>query len=358
MTKRKLFIIFDFNNWIEARSWSYISSYLIFEELSRVSQGEAELLSIPYDYSESKVMEILTLYIESGFYDHLVIWVPHLKICKHIGEAIRKNSVIITYFITESLVYTEQEINILPHLKYRMQEFLQHYVTHSTVFCFCKESHENLKKNGVNSKFYYGYYPKYKIINERKTTLNNKIISCAANLYNEERINIHNSISKLLVEEHGYKNIKIIDKSQMIEKFDDKMNEIRELDIKINFLPNYFIARLNKSVEIMHIRRIIWIDYLELLKECDFIINLPSYFKGLPGRVIESLCIAVPCISIQSNLSREQQLELEQNGVMKNIDINNFNLNSLVNGNKKNQYFIDKHFLSLDKLISELECMK
>ena len=356
--KKKLFIIFDFNNWTEAKSWSYISSYIIFEEFLYVNKELAELLAIPYDYSEHKVMEILALYVESGLYDHFVIWVPHLKISKKIGEILKNNKIQITYLITESLVYTDQEINILPHLKYRMQDFLEHYILNSITYTFCKETHENLKNNGVNSKFMYGYYPKYRIIDEKNNNKSDKLISCAATLYNQERINIYKLINKSFVNQLGYKNIEIKDSSILIQNFDNKMKEIRELDYKINLNNSYLVDRVKKSIEIMIIRKIIWIDYLELLKKCDFIINLPSYFKGLPGRVIESLYVAVPCISIQSNLTQSQQLCLEDNGVMKNIDINNFNIDFLSEINKKNENFIDENFLSLDKLMIELGCVK
>jgi hypothetical protein len=356
--KRKLFIIFDFKNWKEARSWSYISSYLIFEEYNKTNQDRADLLAIPHDYSESKVMDILNKYLESDLYDHCIIWIPHLKISKDIGEKLSIHKIKISYFITESLVYTEKEIIVLPHLKHRMQDFMRHYVQNSTVYCFCKKSHEELKKNKINSTFFYGYYPKFKKINKMDINQSNKIYSCAANLYNQERVDINNSLRKLLIDSLGYKDMEIIDSLMLTDNFNNKIEEIIEIDNNIILNKVYLTERIKKSIELSHIRSLIWIDYLNLLKKCDFVVNLPSYFKGLPGRVIESLYIDVPCISINSNLIEDQQKELEINGITKNIYIDKLNINVLQEFNEKNLGFVQNNFLSLDRLINELEYSK
>jgi len=340
---KKLFIIFDFNSWAEAKSWSYVSGYLIIEEMIQAGEGSFDLVSIPFDYSEDQVLKVIMPYLDSNNYDHIVIWLPHLRISKKTSNKILEKKLGITYFVTESLVYRENEIRLLPHLQYRLGEFLDHYIQEGLVICFCKETSDELNKLGVNVLFKYGYLPHNKITPRNQK---NRVVSYAAVLYNDERIAIHDNLNKILIEKLNYCNIVINDSDVLKSKFDIKINEIKAIDRSYADAQDFHIKRGKLSLDLLLIRKEIWKNYLETISSCEFIINLPSFFKGLPGRVLEAIYTGVPCLSINSNLSCEQNSEIFSNGIMSLCrfeDLNDKFLNEL--RFQPNEEFLKMKFL-------------
>lgn len=292
---KALFLCFDFETWSEARSWSYVSSYLLYHE--SLKGFDCELQILLHRNSAAKNEQIVYRITEGRNFDFVLVWLPHAKISKKLKRRLQESSKVLSFLLVESLCYTDDEIAELPHLRHRWNEVTALLKSDANVISLCPQSYRRLLDAGYNAKFTLGFLP---------TELQRYHAACgeksgyafAASLYNKARREASKFVSDL-AKTLTLEKIKISDPIELTDRFDSLVEQLRVSDIRET------LARAALCSQIANVRKDIWLAYLNTLARANFLITFPSYFKGAPGRVIEALTCNVPVIFFESNIDTE-----------------------------------------------------
>ena len=299
-----LAITFDFSSWQYAKSWSYISSYLLIDELRGIDQAECDLLVMESNWSCESNYRLLRKKLQSTQYDMILLWLPHIRINNDTAQLLAEHCQVI-YIVTESLVYTKKECELLPHLSFRWEEAVSLNTQNAIYVCLCPITYRKLIANDYKAIFTYGFIP-HQLIDIPKNK--GSFYSFSANLYNQHRIYLAGK-ARAILSNLQMSAIDIKDSASLTREFDVRINELTNLVKSDQYIDMDDIMRL--SNEILEIRKKIWRDYLLQISLCRIVLSLPSYFKGLPGRIIESLIINVPIGVLETNLTRKEILDLK-----------------------------------------------
>ena len=210
----------------------------------------------------------------------------------------------VRFILTESLIYNESEIAILPHLKDRWMEVTTLIGRKNLVYSQCPVTHRRFLKYGYKSIFSWGLwsFDDFKLINS-SLNLNSRAITAkhyifSATLYNDSRKASAELVRREL-DRNGFIFQKLKDDHSLTLRFENLSKKLEQMD-------NIFDLEINEraflSSEIAEIRREIWFFYTDGLRDVELTVSLPSYFKGLPGRVLESFYYGVPAYLPMSNL--------------------------------------------------------
>jgi hypothetical protein len=299
--KKLLLICFDFGDWTNARSWSYVSSYLIYHQLSTCPGWDVELQIVPYTYSERKVDELIEVIAKNRNFDLILTWLPHLNLSKRAISTLYGASKNLIFLLIESLCYTADEIAELPHLRHRWKQVTSIITKEYPVICLCPRSFRKLKSYGFRAALVYGFWPtNYNIDFPKFKTL--KTFAFAASIYNNTRREASEIVTKLF-SKNGYNRIEIIDSSIYVNEFNQLCKDLVIADQELQDKKTGFRGEICERIA--EVRKRIWLDFMTQLANAEVLVTLPSYFKGIPGRVIESLYCGIPVIFFESNIDSE-----------------------------------------------------
>lgn len=303
---KSLFICFDFATWNQAKMWSYVSSYLVYHDGEAL--GNCELQILAHEYSEAQNDLLIKNMTFGRSFDLVVVWLPHANISKKSVRLLESVSGRLVFLLIESLVYTEQDIAELPHLANRWAEITALLTPDSCVICLCPATARLLIERGFNAMHVFGFWPNRppKAIEHQETTFT---YAFAASLYNEARRDAARRIAQI-ESDLNLRRLEIVDNPVLTARFDSLMAQLRHDDKQS--VRGQLSDRATLCAQIAQIRRALWEEYLRLIGKADFMITLPSYFKGVPGRVIEARICNVPVIFYETNLAQPYIEQLKQ----------------------------------------------
>lgn len=296
--KQILLILFDFRDWENSKSWSYISSYLIFHELESIRNNNVNLCLIPYHYREIDIDNLLHYYLKDKKWDEAIIWIPHLKLTKNSIHLIDSHVKKKAFFVSESLIYTSKDIAELPHLATRYKDFTSIADKTTPVITLCPITHARLIHDGYNSIFTFGFMPSKKEVSRfAKIEFQYSLV---ASIYNPARKFIVENIIRAM-DAFGLKNSEVIDDLDHISQFEILSSRLESIDNNPDLI-GWPESRLELSKQIAFCRQKIWEKFIYKLSTSLIVFSLPSYFKGAPGRVIEGLFAKCCIIFVDTNL--------------------------------------------------------
>ena len=323
--KKSLFLIPDWSSWVDARQWTYLASYLNFEDSLKFFDSEIQIIpcqGASSDYlNEKQVADLVNNICENKKYEYIFLWLPYLNFSKAILDKLKKNTNQFFVFITESLLYNENDYIENPSLNQLWENItsILKFINPKIVSC-CRITSEFLKHKGFDVYFTYNFIPED--FKGFKTTNSNQYF-VAATLYNDERKKIFESI-QMKISGTDLKKFKFNDDKVLVSNFESLMNQL--------VMENKDLLKRNElSRKIQSVRKKIWLNYLKKMSKTKLIFSLPSYFKGLPGVIAEASLLKKPVYFMNSNLDFK--------------DINYLKKN-------KNFFFEDIDKLDCDKLTS------
>lgn len=305
-----LFLCFDFPIWNQAKMWSYVSSYLLYHEGRKFLDCELQIVS--HESSEAKNDLLIKNLTNGRYFELIVVWLPHAnyseKSIRHLKNVCNR----IIFLLVESLVYSKQDIAELPHLANRWAEVTSLLTPESFVICLCPLTARLLNESGFNAIHIFGFWPEHlpKNIEHKERSSS---YAFAASLYNETRRSAANRV-KQIETDLCLRRLEIEDDPNITSEFDLQMAALmRDDELYGGNMP---LERSALCDEIAETRKVLWEEYLRLISKADFMITLPSYFKGAPGRVIEAILCKVPVIFYQSNLAlADREMLIRTSGV-------------------------------------------
>ena len=303
---KALFLCFDFPTWNQAKMWSYVSSFLVYHEGRKFLDCELQILA--HDYTEAKNDLLIRNLTYGRFFDLILVWLPHANVSSRSIRALKSVSNHLVFLLIESLVYTKQDITELPHLANRWSEITSLLTSETCVICLCPLTARLLRKRGFNAVHVFGFWPEQlpKGIEHKERTFN---YAFAASLYNETRRSVASRVGQIEIDLCLHR-LEIQDDPKETAKFDLLMIRLKEIDERLEGRSPFCRSAL--CDEIAEIRKTLWEEYLRIISKADFMITLPSYFKGTPGRVIEARMCRVPVIFYQTNLDRIDREQLNK----------------------------------------------
>ena len=150
-------LIFDFRDWPNAKSWSYVSGFC-WPTKPRLCSGTKGNQIIPYTYDTEEINCLLNAIEKSYSVGSTLIFLPHNHYDKSSIKIVDKFSQNIHFVCVESLLYSAKEISELPHLATRFDDCTD-LIADYPVHCLCPETHKALLRQGYNSTFHFGFLP-------------------------------------------------------------------------------------------------------------------------------------------------------------------------------------------------------
>jgi len=326
--KKSLFLIPDWSSWVDARQWTYLASYLNFEDSLKFFDSEIQIIPCQGASSvflnEKQVEDLVSNICENKKYEYIFFWLPYLNFNKKILEKLKKNTKQFIVFITESLLYNEQDYIENPSLNLRWENItsILKSINPKIVSC-CRVTSEFLKHKGFHVYFTYNFIPED--FKGFKTTSSNQYF-VAATLYNDERKIIFESI-QMKISETDLKKFKFNDDKLLVSNFESLMNQL--------VMENKDLLKRNElSLKIQSVRKKIWANYLKKMSKTKLIFSLPSYFKGLPGVIAEASLLKKPVYFMNSNLDIKDINYLKKNKNFFFEDIDKFDYDKLMNNSQ------------------------
>ena len=285
--KKALFLIFDFEYWQEARSWSYASSYLLFQESKAFLKSDIQVIrhrAVKTDNAK------LVASIPDGTYDWIFVWHPHAALNETVIKTLGKKCSVLCHVLVESLLYSGAEIWEMPHLANRWPhcEALFRSCANAVVLSFCPESAQRLNEVNIPTVATFGIKPKDIAFIQQRVGVDECVVrmkySIAGKLYNAKRRGVFDQLHQVL-DSQGLKELAVQEDYSLHERFQALMVCLETMPV------DCFRQRSVIAQDIALVRHHIWLQYLKSIMEAHWVVSLPSYFKGLPARVLEGALV-------------------------------------------------------------------
>jgi hypothetical protein len=301
--------MFDFRDWNNSKSWSYVSGYLYYEEFSKYYEGEVQLQVLPYTYNAYNLKSIIgALLDQETFYEKIFIWLPHNNFSRETISNLRLATKKLFFIISESLLYTKDEISLLPHLENRWKGTVDLLLKSDSVINLCPLTHKRFLKEGFNSVFSYGLKPSYSILREKNILA--PTIMFSAVLYDGRRESTFHKIQSS-ARRYGLEVIHPNDSLELTNQFEVLSTKLEECDV--NGISSVDRCAISKSI--FEVRKEIWVEYLSQMSQVGAVLSMPGFFKGLPGRIPEASIVKIPTIVLDSKLAFRHRRKLKRNGI-------------------------------------------
>lgn len=351
-----LALCFDFRIWSESKAWSYASGYLACDELTQREGWQVDFHVFPYSYCEDKIDSVLKVISSGTKYDLVLIWLPHLRIARKTIDEIRTSGARVVFVLAESLLYSRQDIKELPHLRFRWAETTS-LVRKKTdlVISLCPATADKLRGCGYRVKFTWGFYSRkvfdtylFKGLQANDFFSEDECIF-AATMYNDARRITSNEVAAVLAMQ-GMTVRTLSDDQELIASYNNLSQKLEAVDLAI--AGDFLNKRLAVCKEILNVRRELWCRYVSQFKGAKFTISLPSYFKGAPGRVIESLIMGVPICLYKPSIPRCYWQQFLDTPIMTAQNQSEFS-NVLMSRVPVADQFVSSFFDNLSELVAE-----
>jgi hypothetical protein len=289
---RELTVIFDFKRWQDAKQWSYISGFALISKISERENVVLEEIVLPFGTDPDLVENYLISRITFP-YSRIYVWWPHTDLSEVSLKHLRLKSSQLFIIITESLVYSDDEISQRPHFASRISEFVNIASKSDSIISLCPATTDVLTKQGFNTQYWSGlidinFLPSKDL--EREGYLSD------GTLYSSVR----QELERHLRENFGFE--------LNNQKFSD--SKARLLFHEILMLIFSFVIRVKLPLDSMSAisrilrsnRKFLSNEYLNFLSSHRLVLALPSWFKGLTGKMIECAVTETPLLVISSDL--------------------------------------------------------
>jgi len=312
-----LILDFDFEIWSEARSYSYIGCHFLYHEFLN-HKYDVDIYVFGKRSNFDKNFEIInSIYERKIDYDFALLAMPHINIDQKFLTVLEKicNKIIFIHY--ESTIYSKTEVSENPKLKERFK-FIKKLSKNYQHINYCLASHRLFNEIGLISHFTPGFIPEnYKRLNIA-IDLNSTKTLFSNTIYNDHRNTYKNMVQKKL-EAYNIEMFLPKDDQMLTRKYE------RFMWIQLNgFFPKDDLFILSKKI--ISLRGEIWYKYMSHMAQSCAIFSLPSYFKGIPGRVIEA-----SILGLRSYIFIENQ-EIEFIKKLYNSELVNFiNLDDFLN---------------------------
>ena len=288
----ELTVIFDFSRWQDAKQWSYISGFALISKILERENIVLDEIVLPFGTDQDLVEDYLVSQV-TVLYSRIYIWWPHTDLSEISLKHLRAKTSQLFIIVTESLVYTEVEISERPHFAFRISEFVDVVSKSDNVISLCPATADVLAGQGFNVVYWSGlididFLPQKDVAREGYLS--------DGTLYSPERKKI---------ERHLVKNFSF---ELNREKFSD--TRVRVLLHEVLMLISSFIIRVKLPLDTMSAlsrrlrsnRKSLSNGYLNYLSSHRLVLALPSWFKGLTGKMIECAVTKTPLVVISNNL--------------------------------------------------------
>ena len=328
MKKTDLFIIFDFAAWEQANSWSYLGALILYDE-SLKSSPRNTIQIIPADNEPGFNYQLFINFFEKSEFNTIYLWSSHIKLNSKIIDLLKSHSDNLVIILTESLIYSEIEVKENPELGSRLKTFISLFSRDLPILNLCPITNEELLILGYKSVFIYGF--SNVDITKHRSALGRKenSISISGKLYNSTRNELFKKLNLDDDSTHGFKTVKLFDSRLTVRIFQILMKILKLLDkivVEYRFKSISFLRGII-SKNIYRVRKIIWLQYSKKISKLVALVSLPSYFKGLPGRIFEALLSDTNIYLIDPN-NMEQKLFFKklklEDFIVESSELNNF----------------------------------
>ena len=289
--KSVLMLPLEFTKWQQARAWSYTGSYSFIDGFE---QNDISCLSLPLyientDSYASKLIETYKKIVDDK-YDEVWVWCVHTQLSEDDWKWINSLTNKVVGVVMESVQYTDEEYQEFPTLRNR-SDLITQELSHCSHALVANQSDADFikAKLGIEAIWYLPMIGEQHVLAEDAPTEGKACFIGSCYKMREPYL------------KHG-KLDQIIERPDLPERhcsapaqFDQACSGyIQEClfndEISLNAVTTKY-SRLKAA------RENLFDLQLKGIRMGQANVNLPSLFKGYPGRVIESMAASVPVLS-------------------------------------------------------------
>lgn len=290
-----LLVTLELQDWKRARPWSY-TGHLGFEEGLKNIGVDCTVLPIlaevPTDSPYSWQYHAPKLFQNQSF-DQIWIWLVHANPDPKFMDWVKHAAPVRVGVVCESLRYYDYEIAEHPVYGPRWQQFLDYtpYLTHALVFDEADEIELN-RLGAVNTLFIPQAVPQQYIepLDAGPTNESERKAVFYGSLYGKRQRFLEHPFLK----QHVTFPQQPVDSAEFAEVFDQlqatSLVELARGPVSLETLQKYISCLRSMRQESFR-------NWLSALKQWLATVNLPSYFKGHAGRVVESMAAGRPVLT-------------------------------------------------------------
>lgn len=289
-----LCVLLEFPNWTMARSWSYTTSYAVLDGLENIGH-DVTLLPSLYGTAPSEPTSWMT-HADSLFknekFDLAWVWITHNFYPPEFWAWLESRAPIRIGMVMESMTATCEEIEQLPHLSER-KALVMRDLKNCTHAVLCDEFDTQAVE--AELKIPAAWFPS--IVPEAHIRPLDPPNKTQATFIGSANYTIRRSLLQHPILE------KLIAKPKMPEQETALPASFDALQAAISSLmansPPTHADWKNYCDNLRKIRRNLFELTLDAHRTGGVSVNLPSYFKSYPGRVVEAIAAGVPIISCE-----------------------------------------------------------
>lgn len=291
---RALILMLEFSSWSVAKPLSYTASYA-YEDGLRSKGFDCTVLPCFADLNPNYAdlwYQTVQKQFDGERYDQVWIWLIHLNPPQHFMEWLASIAPIRVGVLIESLTYSDEDKSIHDHFNTRWP-ILRSQIPYLTHILTADEADENLiiDSTGCPAKWTPTSIPARFLDTEEETYPRKGPPAFLGTLYEKRAALLsHPSLAGL---------VSLPKEAESATSIPERFDEISRSLLRDIFSQSAHSARLlPKHYDALRMVR--EESFLVLLKEFRSwigILNLPSYFRGLTGRVFEAIAVGTPVIT-------------------------------------------------------------
>jgi glycosyltransferase involved in cell wall biosynthesis len=296
----------EFNDWREAKPWSYVASYGLLDGFEACGAEWTVLPSLLIwgDRSLNPFIDARERLLEAETYDQVWVWLTHAHYPPDFWPWVKRIAPVRVGILMESLRYTAEELASWEGYGWRFDAAVEQasYLTHLVTYDE-QDGVELAAVTGLPTHMCHGMVPE-RSVRDLPAPVDGKVIFLGT-LYDKRleflaKADLGDRVRMLGTPETG---------TGLQAEFDaltkQALDDLRAGTMTPEALRAFILG-------LKDIRERILEGVMDVYRDGLAILNLPAYFKGFPGRVVEALAAGVPIVTNRLDGRPESSAMLSQ----------------------------------------------